>query len=67
MTRSEIRRLKPGSKYKAITPFGCTKIRKVHFVVWVGHIPYIIFYGKHYDKRNYYYQLTSDNYTLIKL
>lgn len=67
MKLSEIRKLKIGDKYKAITPF-CSegRIRKIKFITYMNNLPYIIFYGRAYQQRNSLCQLLSDNYILLK-
>lgn len=65
MTKTEIRNLKVGDKYLAITPLGRHCIRTIKFITKMGYKPYIVFYGTGYHQRNSYDDLLHDSYTLI--
>ena len=65
MTKTEIRNLRVGDKYLAITPLGRHCKRTIKFIAKSNYKPYIVFYGTSYNQRNSYEQLLSDSYTLI--
>ena len=68
MTKTEIRKLRVGSKYSYDSWLGGTKIRTVKFIVRDGkRKPMIVYYGVSYATRNEYKHLLSDKYKLIKL
>lgn len=68
MTKTEIRKLKVGSKYTYDHPLWCYKeTRIVKFIARDGkRKPVLVFYGVSYDKRNNYDSLLSPRYKLVE-
>ncbi len=66
MSKTEVRRLRVGSKFLFYSPFGDVKKRRVKFIAWSDYKPWIVFYGSGYQQRLTYAQLLSDRYVLLE-
>ena len=68
MTKTEIRKLKIGSKYTYDHPlWGYVETRTVKFIARDNkRKPMVVFYGVVYGKRNDYEQLLSPRYKILK-
>lgn len=66
MTKTEVRRLRVGSKFLYYSPFGYTTKRRIKFIAWSDYKPWIVFYGSGYQQRLTYEQLLLDQYVLLE-
>lgn len=66
MTKSEVRRLRVGSKFLYHSPFGYTAKRTIKFIAWLNYKPYVVFYGSGYQQRLTYEELLLDIYVLLE-
>ena len=66
MTKTEVRRLRVGSKFQYSSPWGYTKNRRIKFIAWLNYKPFVVFYGSGLHQRLTYEELLSDKYKLIK-
>ena len=66
MTKTEVRRLRVGSKFLYHSPLGYTTKRRIQFIAWSCHNPFIVFYGSGYGQRLTYEQLLLERYVLLE-
>ena len=66
MTKTEVRKLRVGSKFLYHSPWGYTAKRTIKFIAWMNYKPWLIFYGSGYHQRLDYDALLSEKYELVK-
>lgn len=66
MNKTEVRRLRVGSKFLYHSPLGYTAKRRIKFIAWSNYKPWIVFYGSGCHQRLTYEELLSERYVLLE-